>query len=136
MRFSHVALNCADQAVTERFYTTHFGFRRARVVDLGDSQITFLRNDGTYLELFAASDARPTGAPDADGDRSVGCRHLAFQVDDVDASLAAMGDDAVISLGPLGFDGVIPGWRSVWVRDPDGTIVEISQGFRDDPALD
>jgi glyoxylase I family protein len=136
MRFSHVALNCADQAVTERFYTTHFGFRRARVVELGDSQIIFLRNDGIYLELFAASDVRPTGTPDADGDPFVGCRHLAFQVDDVDASLAAMGDDAVISLGPLRFDSVIPGWRSVWLRDPDGTVVEISQGFRDDPALD
>jgi glyoxylase I family protein len=58
-------------------------------------------------------------------------RHLAFKVDDVDAKLAEMGADAKITLGPLNFDDYIPGWRTVWIADPDGRIVEISQGFVD-----
>ena len=31
----------------------------------------------------------------------------------------------------MGFEDFIPGWRTVWVADPDGNIVEISQGFVD-----
>jgi hypothetical protein len=56
-------------------------------------------------------------------------------VDDVDATLAAMGADAVVTLGPLDFGAFIPGWRTAWVSDPDGNIVEISQGYtdQDDP---
>ena len=59
-------------------------------------------------------------------------RHLAFKVDDVDAKLAELGDAAKITLGPLDFDAWIPGWRTVWIADPDGRIVEISQGFTDE----
>jgi glyoxylase I family protein len=40
-----------------------------------------------------------------------------------------------ISLGPLAFDAYIPGWRTVWITDPDGVIVEVSQGYTDqDPG--
>ena len=35
LRYAHTGLTCADLAATELFYTKHFGFRRARVVDLG-----------------------------------------------------------------------------------------------------
>lgn len=37
-----------------------------------------------------------------------------------------------VSLGPLEFDDFIPGWRTVWVTDPDGVVVEVSQGYRDE----
>jgi glyoxylase I family protein len=64
---------------------------------------------------------------------------FAFQVDDVDEKLAEIGFDAEVTLGPLAFDNFIPGWKTAWVRDPDGNIVEISQGFVDQerpPAAD
>jgi len=51
----------------------------------------------------------------------------------VDAKLAEMGDAARITLGPFDFDAFIPGWRTVWVADPEGNIVEITQGYVDDP---
>ncbi len=66
-------------------------------------------------------------------------RHIAFQVENVDAKLAEMGDDANITLGPMDFDAFIPGWRTVWIADPEGNIVEISQGYKDQanpPALE
>jgi len=126
LRFSHVALACADPVATERFYTKHFGFRRARVIPLGAEQIVFLSCGEVYLELFRAREARPLPAPVADGPWSPGVRHLAFQVDDVDTRLSAMGSDAVVTLGPMSFDAFIPGWRTAWVRDPDGNIVEIA----------
>src|SRR4051812_21504094 len=58
--YSHVALNCVDPIATERFYTKHFGFKRARVIPLGAEQIVFLKDDGSvYLELFQAKGESP-----------------------------------------------------------------------------
>jgi len=133
LKFSHLALNCRDLAVIEKFYTQHFGFHRARLIDLGDDQIIFLRNGDAYLELFRARGNGPAPA-DKDGPTYAGFRHIAFQVDDVDQKLAEMGSAAVISHGPFNFNDFIPGWRTVWVKDPEGNVVEISQGFKDDPA--
>ncbi|MFD8979260.1 VOC family protein [Streptomyces sp. NPDC059564] len=136
MVWSHVGLNCADQKTTEEFYTRYFGFARARVVDLGESRIVFLRKGDAYLELFAAATG-PARAAQEDGPPAPGrVRHLAFQTDSVDAFLAELGDAAEVTLGPLDFDDFICGWRTVWVRDPDGVIVEISQGFEDDRSHD
>jgi len=33
--------------------------------------------------------------------------------------------------GPLDFKGFILGWRTAWLADPEGNIVELSQGFVD-----
>ena len=131
--FHHIALNCKDMAATERFYGAHFGFKRARTIVLPDAQIVFLRAGDAYLELFQAKGE--TAAQQNDGPAAQGIRHMAFRVDDVDAKLAAMGGDARVTLGPFGFDAFIPGWRTVWVSDPDGNIVEISQGFRDENEM-
>lgn len=131
--WSHTALNCADLARTEDFYARWFGFGRARVVRMPDgAQIVFLRNGAALLELFGAA---PGAGPDREPDgphRAGAVRHIAFQTDDVDAFLAGMGDAAQVTLGPLGFDDVIPGWRTVWLLDPDGVVVEVSQGYRDE----
>jgi glyoxylase I family protein len=131
LTFSHVALNCRDPLATERFYAKHFGFRRARVIPLGSDQIVFLKSGAMYLELFKAQGEPPGSPAEKDGPGHRGVRHLAFQVDDVDSTLKAMGADARVTLGPLGFEDFIPGWRTVWIADPDGNIVEISQGFTD-----
>jgi glyoxylase I family protein len=132
MTVHHMGLVCRDQAATERYYSRHFGFRRARVVPLGgDDQIVFLRSGDLYLELFKATQTTPVAAPTGPGPEYPGWRHLAFKVDDVDAAVAAMGADARVTAGPMSFDAFIPGWRTVWVADPDGNIVEISQGFVD-----
>jgi glyoxylase I family protein len=132
LKFSHIALSCQDPVATERFYARHFGFKRARVIPLGgDAQIVFIRSGDVYLELFAAEGESPVPVAGQDGPHYPGIRHLAFQVENVDAVLAAMGDEARVTLGPLDFDAFIPGWRTVWVSDPDGNIVEISQGYTD-----
>jgi glyoxylase I family protein len=140
MVFSHLALNCSDPIATERFYARHFGFERARVIPIGDDQqIVFTKLDDVYLEIFQAEGEDPGGEPEGDGPIYPGIRHLAFQVDDVDAQIRAMGGEAVINLGPLDFDAFIPGWRTVWLMDPDGRIVEVSQGYvdeRDPPPLE
>jgi glyoxylase I family protein len=135
LAFHHVAISCADPLAIERFYVEHFGFERVRVIPLGDEQIVFIRCGGVCLELFQAKGARPVPPEGNDGPRYPGWRHLAFKVDDVAAKLAAMGDDARVTLGPLSFDDFIPGWRTVWLADPEGNVIEISQGYVDQEQL-
>src|SRR5512144_2789124 len=108
----HMALACQDPAAIERYYTEHFGFRRARVIPLGDTQIVFIRLGNTYLELFQAREPLPHERAKGDGPWYPEWRHIAFKVDDVDAKLAEMGDEAVVTLGPFSFDAFIPGWRT------------------------
>jgi glyoxylase I family protein len=131
LTFSHMAIACKDPLAIEHFYTKYFDFKRARVIPLGGTQIVFIKSGDAYLELFQAREQAPIPPASQDGPWYPGWRHIAFQVDNVDAKLAEMGNDAKITLGPLDFDAFIPGWRTVWVADPEGNIVEISQGYVD-----
>lgn len=131
VEFAHAAINCRDMAAIERYYTKHFGFRRARVIPLGQDQIVFLKLGGVYLELFRAASNSPLPPPSGDGYSFPGIRHIAFHVEDIDAVLQAMGPEARIAQGPMNFDDFIKGWRTVWLQDPEGNIVEVSQGYTD-----
>jgi glyoxylase I family protein len=96
--------------------------------------------EGASLELFRAKGERPT-VPEQPGDGPLhpGYRHLAFLVDDLDAKLAELGDEAQVTLGPIDFGEFVPGMRTAWVSDPEGNIVELNQGYvdeRDPPPLD
>lgn len=133
--FSQVAITCKDAIATEKFYTQYFGFKRARVAKLPDGdQIVFIKmgDSAFYLEIFQAKEEAPVPPATNDGYQFPSVRHLAFKVDDVDAKLAEIGNAAQITLGPLNFDDYILGWRTVWIADPDGRIVELSQGFVDE----
>ncbi|MEO1619441.1 MAG: VOC family protein [Cyanobacteria bacterium J06632_3] len=133
--FSQVAITCEDAIATEKFYTQYFGFRRARVAKLPDgAQIVFLKmgDSAFYLELFQATESSPVPAASNDGPQYPGVRHLAFKVASVDAKLAEIGEAAQVTLGPLNFDDYIPGWRTAWIADPDGRIIELSEGFVDE----
>lgn len=129
--YAHMGLNCRDIDATVAFYTKHFGFETSRTIPLGDDKIVFLKSGEVYLELFKAQGDAPEQFEN-DGPAYPGFRHIAFKVDDVDATLNAIGKDVEVTLGPMGFDDFIKGWKSVWVRDPDGRIIEISQGYRDE----
>jgi glyoxylase I family protein len=132
--FAHAALSCNDPIAVEKFYSNYFGFRRARVIQIDDNnQVVFVKNDQNfYLEIFKADSVRNSPkVTEGDGPHFDAIRHLAFKVESVDAKLKEMGNDAVISLGPFKFYEVIDGWKTVWVRDPEGNIVEISQGYTD-----
>lgn len=132
--FFHIAVTVNDLEKFERFYTKHFGFFRARTISLGEGkELVFLKDSkGFYFEIFPAEEQRPHPRVEGDGPHYPGFRHLAFAVPDVDAKIAEMGTDAVITLGPLGFDSFIPGWRTVWIKDPEGNIIEITQGYQDE----
>lgn len=137
--FSHYGLTCQDPLAVERWYTRHFGFERARVYAPGPGQVVMLKRGDLYLELFPAGEQRAAPPAGKDGTNAPGWRHLAFLVDDLDAKLKEMGDDARVNLGPLDMGVFIPGMRAVWLADPEGNVVELNQGYVDEdnpPALE
>jgi glyoxylase I family protein len=128
--FAHVGLNCRDISITAAFYAKYFGFEVTRVVPLGKARIVFLKSGSARLELFEAKGR--AAAAKGDGPAEPGFRHMAFSVPDVAAKLKEMGKDARVTLGPAYFDAFIKGWGAAWIKDPDGRIVEISQGYKDE----
>ncbi len=137
--FSHIGLTCKDPLAQERFYCKYFGFRRARIIPLGDDQIVFIKSGIFYMELFKAKEASPLADPKDDGYPWSGLRHLAFEVESVDAKLQELGSAVKLMLGPADFSDFIPGWKGAWVADPEGNIIELNQGYVDQalpPALD
>jgi glyoxylase I family protein len=135
----HIGLNCRDPLAIERWYGKHFGFERLRVYLPGPDQVVVVGNGGVALELFPAEGEAQAGHGERDGPTAPGVRHLAFLVDDLDAKLDEMGDEAPVRLGPLDMSGFIEGMRVVWISDPEGNIVELNQGYTDEknpPPLD
>jgi glyoxylase I family protein len=136
--FSHIAFSCRDALATERFYTKHFGFKRARVYAPGPNQVVVIRSGALALELFPSTETPPSPRVLGAGPDYPSVRHIAFKVDDLDAKLAQMGSDARVTLGPLDMGQFIPGMRVAWVADPEDNIVELNQGYVDEdnpPAL-
>ena len=135
MQFAHIALNCVNMPAAIDFYTKHFGFQVTRRLPIGgDLEIVFIGRKDIHLELFPTEKLAP--ATETDGITTTGTlRHFAFQVENVNDFLAAMGSDAVVTLGPLDFSSFIPGWQTVWLRDPNGHIIEVTQDYSDvDPV--
>lgn len=131
-RLAHVALACDDPLAVEQWYTDHFGFVRTRVYDPGPEQVVMIRQGELELEIFKADRPRPDGPPTEAGPLYPGWRHIAFVVDDLDATLAGLGPGAPVTLGPLDMSTYIPRMRVAWVADPAGNIVELNQGYVDE----
>lgn len=129
---NHMGLACADPLAVEEWYTRHFGFERRRVYAPGPGQVVVIGNGGVSLELFPAKGAPSPRDGDGAGPEEPGWRHVAFLVDDLDAKLEQMGDDARITLGPLDMGEFVPGMRVAWIADPEGNIVELNQGYTDE----
>jgi glyoxylase I family protein len=135
----HIGLNCVDPIAIERWYAKHFGFERLRVYLPGPDQVVVIGNGGVALELFPVEGEASPDLEVRDGPTAPGVRHVAFLVDDLDAKLAEMGEDAKLTLGPLDMGGFIEGMRVAWISDPEGNIVELNQGYEDEktpPPLD
>jgi glyoxylase I family protein len=133
LTFSHIAIACKDPIAVERFYSKHFSFRRARVYLPGPGQVVVIKSGNVSLELFPAREERPVPQAGEDGPWYPGWRHIAFLVDDLDGKLAEIVDEAPITLGPLDMGQFIPGMRVAWIADPEGNIVELNQGYVDEP---
>lgn len=123
-RIHHAAIICSDYQRSKRFYTEVLGlrvvseaFREARQ----SYKLDLALPDGSQLELFSfpSPPARPS-YPEA-----CGLRHLAFEVPDVPACVAALQAQGV-AVEPVRIDE-FTGQPFTFFADPDGLPLELYQ---------
>ncbi len=121
-RIHHIAIICSDYAVSKSFYTNVLKLQIIREVYRAerDSYKLDLSVNGIYqIELFSfpKPPARPT-RPEA-----LGLRHLAFEVDDLHASVEHLLKQGLIT-EEIRVDEYT-GKRFVFFSDPDGLPIEL-----------
>ncbi|WP_448700038.1 VOC family protein [Mucilaginibacter sp. AW1-3] len=117
----HIAIICSDYQRSKQFYTEVLGFTIVREVyrKERDSYKLDLEVNGLYqIELFSFPNppARQT-RPEA-----TGLRHLAFEVDDLDAAVKHIAEHNIVA-EPIRIDE-FTGKRFTFFADPDGLPVE------------
>jgi len=132
-RVQHIGFNCIDPKRQEAFYRRHFGFRRARVFNAGQpGQFVMLRLGPICLELFPGGDAKAAGG----GEQNVGFKHLAFEVPDIEKAAAGLKADGLEVGALIDCAELVPGLRVCFLKDPEGNVLELMQGFQDDPKAE
>jgi len=134
----HIAFVCRNRLAMERFYTKHFGFKRARVFNAGEpGEFVMTRLGSVCIEFFQASPqaiAQAAKTPRVE----IGFKHCAFEVPRLEPVIEGLKRDGV-DVGEI-FDcsDVSPGLRAAFFHDPEGNQVEVLEHWADDndpPAL-
>jgi len=129
--FNHIALNCWDLFAQEAFYTKHFGFKRSRTFHRGEPNEFFMLKLGSVrLELFP-TDRNKTAAMQG-GEQPIGFKHLAFDVPNLEPILDGLRADGIEPDPIIELPHLAPGFRIVFFRDPEGNILELMEGYRDE----
>lgn len=129
-QIQHVAFRCTDRDRQEKFYTKHFGFKRARVFNRGKpDEFVMLRLGSTCMELFpgSAADAQKRG-----GEQAIGFTHLAFEVPSIAEAVKRLQADGIKTEPVFDCSGDSPGLSVCFFADPDGNRIEIMQGWTDE----
>lgn len=135
---NHTSFTVTDLDRTVGFFRDCLGFQllnraprdpdivsRITGVEGADMEIAFLRGPGCTIELIEYKAPANRGRVEA-RPCDAGFAHMAFDVDDVDAAIAAAKQHAVEPIGkpvPIN-DGPNKGRRVVYLRDPDGVTIE------------
>jgi catechol 2,3-dioxygenase-like lactoylglutathione lyase family enzyme len=87
-----------------------------------------LRLGTVCLELFTA---RTPSVPAAGGEQPVGFKHLAFEVADLEKTVAALKADGIATGPIIDCAPLVPGMKVCFFNDPDGNQLELMQGYQD-----
>ena len=124
----HVAIIASDYARSKRFYVDVLGlqvvaeaYREAR----GSWKLDLRLADGTQVELFSF----PAPPPRVSRPEACGLRHLAFEVADIDAAVAALQGHGV-TVEPVRVDEYT-GRRYTFFADPDALPLELYERASD-----
>jgi glyoxylase I family protein len=110
----HIALVSPNFERTKQFYTETLGF--PIVGQILDSPVVFIDIGGTTIELGPAREGAQSASP------STGLTHLAFEVDDVDATYRDLVAKGVsFHIEPRDAKDM----RIAFFRDPDGNNLEL-----------
>jgi catechol 2,3-dioxygenase-like lactoylglutathione lyase family enzyme len=120
-RIDHIVLTVRDVAKTSDFYGRVLGMR---VVRFGADGRTALHFGQTKINLHQAGrEFEPKAAAPTPGSGDI-CLITRTPLDSVADHLRACGVE--ILLGPVGKEGAAGALTSLYFRDPDGNLVEVS----------
>jgi catechol 2,3-dioxygenase-like lactoylglutathione lyase family enzyme len=143
MKLRHVSITTRDADRLADFYSTVFGYGQRgpprtlsgeRVwrgnglagIDIYSIWLSQPGAEGAFLELLQYDRLLNRQTPAVN---EPGYGHIAFQVEDIDASYAAILECGGTALGEITDLGTAKApYRIVYMRDPDGNILEIEQG--------
>jgi catechol 2,3-dioxygenase-like lactoylglutathione lyase family enzyme len=137
----HVGITVADLDASIRFYHDILGLefgnepspwfdgeelsRGVGVPGAALRQVSLLVGDTTLELLEYRSPPSETDGPLRSNDR--GASHVAFVVDNIEATKAELEAKGIEFYGPVNVvdEGVLAGWRWVYFEDPDGYPLEL-----------
>jgi len=123
----HVVLTVADMQKTIDFYTRVLGMRLEtfgegrKALAFGDQKFN-LQDGKSKVDIMAVAKRPTPGSVDL-------CLLAATPLDQIIAELADKG--VPIDTGPVRRTGARFAIRSVYIRDPDGNLIEISEPWKD-----
>lgn len=118
----HLVLRVADPAASVAWYRDHLGLEPVRLAEFERGEVLFPSvriDEGTIIDFL-----RVDGPPAAD-DPGRNVDHLCVVIDTVDLAELAASDEFDVLSGPGPLFGARGTGTSVYVRDPDGTTVEL-----------
>ncbi|MGC3955300.1 MAG: VOC family protein [Propionicimonas sp.] len=141
---NHVGLSVSNIERSIAFYTELMGLGEPRedvfvisgewlsqMVSEPDAaaKVAFLPIDGIVFELLQY--IQPVGEPEnTRPNRDAGAMHIALNVDDLDATYQRLKDKVVFNSPPQTVpNGPWAGSRVAYLRDPDGTPIELVQSI-------
>jgi catechol 2,3-dioxygenase-like lactoylglutathione lyase family enzyme len=114
-RLDHVSINVADRARSIAWYRDVLGLEQ-RNEPSDDAEPVFMGEFGACIALFQAEVVSPERLPE-----SSGLRHVALTVDDLDQAQEHLrAQDVDFRFEDHG------NAHSVYFRDPDGNVIELS----------
>jgi catechol 2,3-dioxygenase-like lactoylglutathione lyase family enzyme len=124
-RFDHVVLHCRDVEITAAWYQRVLGMER-ETFEAGREQRTALKFGGQKLNLrpVDADTRRWITSSKVEAGSGDLCVVTAVGAEDVVDHLHACG--VAIVAGPVAREGALGPMRSVYCRDPDGSLIEIA----------
>ncbi|MCH6201804.1 VOC family protein [Aquiflexum sp. LQ15W] len=121
LKIHHIAVICSDYTKSKQFYTEILGLEIIREIyceERGSHKLDLALNGQYIIELFSfPNPPKRLSRPEA-----TGLRHLAFEVEELEAILKKLEADQV-SYEPTRTDE-FTGKRFTFISDPDGLPIE------------
>ncbi len=124
-RLDHLVINCKDVEISASWYQRVLGMERE---EFGPRNRTALRFGGQKINLDPVGGERTTAVAAIAGAHNL-CFTTAIRPGDIVAHLQSCG--ITIVEGPAAKVGALGPMTSIYCRDPDGNLIEISTYSRD-----
>lgn len=124
----HTALTVSNLDRSQKFYEAVFDFKpvsEGERPEMGLKFVVLKDSHGGHLELLAFDDTKPQDQEAAEDFNTIGIKHLAFWVEDMDEIYQKAIDHGASVFWPIKEGVHIK--RIAILRDPDGIMIELSE---------